>query len=159
MEWKTGDIDGVVLKPLARHIDARGWLMEMFRSDELDPELMPTMSYVSLTLPGVTRGPHEHVEQTDMFAFIGPGSFQLRLWDRREYSPTFGHTIVTILGADNPSIAIVPPGVVHGYTNVSDVDGLVLNFPNRLYAGEGKRSPVDEIRHEDDPTGQFSMEA
>jgi dTDP-4-dehydrorhamnose 3,5-epimerase len=44
---------------------------------------------------------------------------------------------------------IVPPGVVHGYRNVSDRSGWVFNAPNRLYAGPGKRDAVDEIRHED----------
>jgi dTDP-4-dehydrorhamnose 3,5-epimerase len=27
-------------------------------------------------------------------------------------------------------------------------NGLVFNAPDRLYAGEGKKSSVDEIRHE-----------
>ena len=41
------------------------------------------MTYVSQTLPGVTRGPHEHVDQTDGFAFMGPSDFKLVLWDTR----------------------------------------------------------------------------
>ena len=44
---------------------------------------------------------------------------------------------------------LVPPGVVHAYRNVSEENGLVFNVPNRLYAGWGKKEPVDEIRHED----------
>jgi dTDP-4-dehydrorhamnose 3,5-epimerase len=35
---------------------------------------------------------------------------------------------------------------------------MVLNFPNRLYAGEGKKEPVDEIRHEVDPASIFRTE-
>jgi dTDP-4-dehydrorhamnose 3,5-epimerase len=54
-------------------------------------------------------------------------------------------------------IVTVPPRVVHGYTNVSDGDAWVLNFPNRLFAGEGKKSPVDEVRHEDADDSEFSM--
>ena len=50
------------------------------------------MAYVSVTKPGVIRGPHEHVNQTDMFVFVGPGEFELHLWDRRESSPTKGST-------------------------------------------------------------------
>ena len=42
----------------------------------------------------------------------------------------------------------IPPGVVHAYRNVSDIPGWVFNAPNRLYAGQGKQEPVDEIRHE-----------
>ena len=30
----------------------------------------------------------------------------------------------------------------------SSIDAVVLNFPNRLFAGRGKKQPVDEIRHE-----------
>jgi len=158
MDWQEKDIDGVVLKPIARYADSRGWLSEVFRNDELAADNIPAMGYISMTLPGVARGPHEHVEQTDVFAFLGPGNFQLKMWDHREGSPTCGCFASAVVGEDNPSIAIVPPGVVHGYRNVSDGDGLVLNFPNRLYAGEGKREPVDEIRHEDDPVGRFSMD-
>ena len=43
----------------------------------------------------------------------------------------------------------MPPGVVHAYRNLSRAErGLVLNYPDRLYAGTGRREPVDEIRHE-----------
>ena len=157
MNWTDGEIDGVILGPIGRFSDSRGWLSELFRSDEIDSVVMPRMGYVSLTYPGVSRGPHEHVEQSDMFAFLGPGNFELRCWDHRPESPTLGNTLLIVVGVDNPMAVIVPPCVVHGYTNVSDVDGLVMNFPNRLYAGQGKSEAVDEIRHEDDPAGLFSM--
>ena len=39
--------------------------------------------------------------------------------------------------SDNPRAVIVPKGVVHGYKNVGDIDGMVVNCPNRLY-GSGK---------------------
>jgi dTDP-4-dehydrorhamnose 3,5-epimerase len=28
---------------------------------------------------------------------------------------------------------------------------MVINCPNRLFMGEGKKEEIDEIRHEDDP--------
>ena len=65
-----GEIDGVVMRPLKVFNDSRGWLVELFRQDELMQEWWPVMTYVSQTLPGVTRGPHEHVDQTDGFAFL-----------------------------------------------------------------------------------------
>ena len=37
----------------------------------------------------------------------------------------------------------------HAYRNVGETDATVLNFPDRLYAGWGKKEPVDEIRHEE----------
>ena len=108
----------------------------------------PVMAYVSQTLPGVARGPHEHVEQTDFFGFVGPGEFTLYLWDIRVDSATWGKRIRTVVGETNHRSVIIPPGVVHAYKNTGDVPGWVFNAPDRLYAGEGKRAPVDEIRHE-----------
>ena len=81
--FRDGPIDGVTFRPLAPHKDHRGWLIELYREDELPAEQHPVMAYVSETLPGVARGPHEHVDQTDYFAFLGPGEFLLYLWDAR----------------------------------------------------------------------------
>jgi dTDP-4-dehydrorhamnose 3,5-epimerase len=156
--FRAGEIDGVVVKALRRFADARGWLSEIFRHDELADEFHPVMAYVSMTQPGVTRGPHEHVDQTDMFAFVGPGTFRVVLWDARAGSPTFGHRQEIIAGADQPASVMVPPGIVHAYRNIGQENGLVFNVPNRLYAGEGKRQPVDEIRHEDRTDGLYSLD-
>jgi dTDP-glucose 4,6-dehydratase len=147
--FRTGDIDGVVLRKLKKHQDARGWLVELFRDDELSPEQRPVMAYVSETKPGVARGPHEHVEQADGFAFLGPGDFDLYLWDARPASPTYGNRSITRCGEQNAVYIYIPAGVVHAYKNISNVCGWVFNAPNRLYAGPGKQFPVDEIRHED----------
>ena len=83
-------ISDVVLKPLNRFGDDRGWLIELYREDELSESIHPVMAYISQTLPGIVRGPHEHHDQTDYFAFIGPSDFELTLWDARSESPTFG---------------------------------------------------------------------
>jgi dTDP-4-dehydrorhamnose 3,5-epimerase len=53
------------------------------------------------------------------------------------------------VGENNPVFVIVPPGVVHAYQNIGAADAFVLNFPDRLYAGRGRKEPVDEIRYED----------
>jgi dTDP-4-dehydrorhamnose 3,5-epimerase len=53
---------------------------------------------------------------------------------------------------------IVPPGVVHAYKNTASTPGWVFNAPNRLYAGPGKRSPVDEIRHEEQAGGVYRLD-
>ena len=154
----TGKIHDLVVRPVAKHLDERGWLAELFRSDEIAPEFLPAMAYISMTRPGIARGPHEHREQADCFAFIGPSDFKVYLWDIREDSPTRGVKQVIFSGADSPAVIIVPAGVVHAYKNVGGQDGIVFNAPNRLYAGEGRRSPVDEIRHEDEPGSSFMLD-
>ena len=155
MDWNEGNIEGVVIRPLQKFSDGRGWLAESFRDDELPNGFTPAMSYISLTHPGETRGPHEHVEQTDLFCFAGPGSFMVRLWDNRSTSPTYGNSMELFAGEDNACTIMIPPGIVHGYKNVSEYDAFYVNYPDRMYAGEGKSEPVDEIRHEDDDPQEF----
>ena len=61
--------------PILRHeIPVPLWLAEVFRLDEIEPEFAPAMAYVSMTAPGVVRGPHQHREQADLFCFVGPSA-------------------------------------------------------------------------------------
>ncbi len=151
--FTEGNIDGVTVRDLKQFHDSRGWLAETFRMDELG-EYEPQMGYVSVTFPGIARGPHEHREQTDYFCFFG--KFALYLWDNRKGSATFKRRMI-ISNADR-LIVTVPPGVVHAYKNSGDSEGMVLNFPDRLYAGRGKKEKVDELRYEDDPASPFKVE-
>jgi dTDP-4-dehydrorhamnose 3,5-epimerase len=156
--FKRGAIGGVVVRDLKKYVDDRGWLAELFRDDELEEEYRPAMAYTSATLPGVQRGPHEHREQADYFCFIGPSNFNLRMWDNRPDSDTYGCVMTLVAGEDAPKSVIIPRGVVHAYKNVGAAPGIVVNLPNRLYMGEGRREPVDEIRHEDDPDTIYRMD-
>lgn len=156
--FTAGAIEGVIVRDLRKFHDERGWLMELFRHDELRPEFYPTMAYISATGPGVTRGPHEHVDQADLFYFVGPSNFKIRMWDKRAASKTLNHVMTLVIGETNPKSVLVPAGVVHAYQNVGDDQGIIVNCPNRLYAGENKRQEVDEIRHEADPNTVFRMD-
>jgi dTDP-4-dehydrorhamnose 3,5-epimerase len=156
-DFISGDIKDVVVNEVKKFQDDRGWLAELFRHDNLSEEFYPLMSYISFTKPNVQRGPHEHVDQADLFCFIGPSTFKLRLWDNRNDSPTYKNVMTIFAGEGDPKSVIVPKGVVHGYKNVGAIDGMVINCPNRLYMGKGKRDPIDEIRHEDDPDTIFKM--
>ncbi len=148
-------IEGIIIKQIAKNTDQRGWLAEFYRQDEIN--FRPAMAYISITKPGVIRGPHEHKIQTDGFVFIGPGDFELHLWDGRENSPTKGEYIKLLVGENNPVFLIVPPGVVHGYKNISEVDAQCINIPDKLYRGVGKKEEVDEIRWEDNKEGKFKI--
>ncbi|MCX6798315.1 MAG: dTDP-4-dehydrorhamnose 3,5-epimerase family protein [Candidatus Falkowbacteria bacterium] len=149
-------IAGVIIKNINKYEDERGWLMEVFRSDELD-DFKPAMAYVSLTKPGVIRGPHEHVNQTDAFIFSGPGNFSLHLWDRRDGSLTRDEKMEFEVGAANPCLVIVPPGVVHAYKCISEEAAQSINLPNKLYKGKGKRETVDEIRWENNLDSPYKI--
>jgi len=155
--FSEGAIEGVVVRKLKRFFDDRGWLTELFRHDELAEEFFPAMAYISSTNPGVARGPHEHRDQADLFCFIGPSNFKLRVWDNRKDSATFGSVMTMVVGEDDPAAVLIPAGVVHGYQNVGELDGIVINCPNRLYAGAGRKEEVDEIRHENSDESIFIL--
>ena len=156
--FQVGEIQGVIVRDLRKYNDSRGSLMELFRQDELAGEFFPVMAYLSLTKPGVTRGPHEHVDQADLFCFLGPSNFKLRIWDNRSDSSTFGNVVTLVIGEDNPKAVLIPQGVVHAYQNVGFLEGMVINCPNRLYMGVKRGEEADEIRHEDDPNTPFRMD-
>lgn len=173
MNFRTGTIEYVRIIPLPAIKDERGQLTEMWRNDyEVEhgtPESgPPIMGYASVTLPGVQRGPHQHRDQTDMFVFVGPGKMEVSLWDVRKESPTYGNKMVFIANEiadmytgdhnDNSLLTRVeiPPRVIHAYRNIDSQPSMVLNFPDRLYAGVLKKQLVDEVRWEGVPEEEFT---
>ena len=100
----------MVIRDLRKFNDSRGWLAELFRHDELSRSFYPAMAYISSTNPGVTRGPHEHVDQADFFCFIGPSNFKLRMWDNRPDSATFNNVMTVVVGEDDPEVGADPGG-------------------------------------------------
>lgn len=158
VKFRAGLIHDVVVHQISKHVDERGWLAELFRQDQLSEEFYPVMSYIALTQPGVTRGPHAHRKQADLTCFIGSSDFKIRLWDYRRDSKTYGNMMTLFAGEDNPLAVLIPKGVVHAYRNIGTVSGIVINCPNRLYRGEGGREEPDDIRYEDDLQTIFKMD-
>jgi len=148
-------INGVIIKKINKNSDSRGWLAEIYRHDEVN--FKPAMGYISATKPGVIRGPHEHKKQSDCFVFIGPGNFELHLWDRRKKSATNGNCLKIKVGENNPTLVIVPPGVVHGYICIGKTDGWCVNLPDKLYRGKNKKGEIDEIRWESNPESPYKI--
>ena len=149
------DIKGVIIKKLERYGDGRGWLTELQRIDE--DSIRPAMSYLSYTKHLVARGPHDHKKQTDFFIFGISGDFELHLWDNRGDSETNGNKLNLVVGESNPCSVHIPPGVVHGYKSITEGGSMCLNLPDKLYAGEGRKEEVDEIRHENDENSRFKI--
>lgn len=148
-------MEGVIIKPLLKFSDERGWLAEFWRSDE--SAYYPQMGYVSRTEEGIARGPHEHKEQSDYFIFAGPGDFELYLWENRSGQPNYQQVEKMIVGESNPAGVIVPPGVVHGYKCLKG-PAYSFNLANTLYRGADKKEEVDEIRWEKDPNSPFKID-
>lgn len=133
-------IDGVAIRRLERHVDERGSLTELVRSDW--PEFR-AFGQTTLTrnYPGVVRAWHWHERQTDLFVVIA-GMMKVVLYDARRTSPSQGRVQELFLGEDAFLMVSVPPGVYHGYKTIGTAPALILNFPDALY----RSSDPDEQR-------------
>jgi dTDP-4-dehydrorhamnose 3,5-epimerase len=139
--------------------DERGSLHELFRVDEVPKGFVPLMACSSWSHPGVSRGPHQHVGQDDYFTFAGPSDFRVFLWDARSGGSGANRGWWLNTGQSAPSRIHIPRGVVHAYYNIGSVPGLVVTVTNLLFKGEGRREPVDEIRHELNPNSPYRLPA
>jgi dTDP-4-dehydrorhamnose 3,5-epimerase len=158
VKFKKGKIEGVIIKKLIKFSDERGFLIEIFRKDNLPDNLLPVMSLVSYTKPGIVRGPNEHSKQNDIFCFFGPGDFKIKLWDNRKESKTYGNYMEIVAGKENQIVFTVPSGVVHGYKNISQSeDGMVISYADKLYKGWDRKEPVDKIRYDTGEPSPFKI--
>jgi dTDP-4-dehydrorhamnose 3,5-epimerase len=138
-------IDGVKTKPLTRHVDERGYVMEILRCD--DPEFVRFgQAYISTCQPGVVKAWHAHRRQTDNFCVI-EGHAKIGLCDDREGSPTRGETMAIVIGEHNPMLISIPPLVWHGQACVGPKPSILLNIPTEPYDHEApdelRRDPFD----------------
>lgn len=150
-------LPGVRVEALPVFKDARGSLHELFRVDEIPAGFKPLMACSSWSHPGVTRGPHQHVEQDDYFTFAGPSDFSVYLWDDRLGAAGAAKGWLINTGEQMPSRIHVPRGVVHAYRNAGKCPGLVVTVTSLLFKGMGRHDPVDEIRHELDSNSPYRL--
>lgn len=117
--------DGVVCKPLTVHLDDRGFLFEILRSDDACFSKFGQV-YVSSVLPGVVKGFHKHFVQTDYVACV-QGQIKLVLVsgdsEVKEYH----------LGLLSPKLVVIPPGVYHGWKCISAEPALVVNVISEVF--------------------------
>lgn len=147
-------IDGVRLRTLVPHRDGRGSLTELLRSDW--PEFAGFgQAILTVNEPGVVRGWHWHLRQTDAIVVIS-GRVLLPLYDGRPWSPTFGTVEAHSADGPRPFVLFVPPGVYHGYKTLSDQPALILNFPDRVY---DPADPDEQRIPFDDPAVPFDWDA
>lgn len=153
--FEVPGLPGVRVEALPVFKDDRGSLHELFRTDEIPARFKPLMACSSWSHPGVTRGPHQHVGQDDYFTFAGPSNFTVYLWDDRPGAAGAAKGWLIHTGEQAPSRVHVPRGVVHAYRNTGNACGLVVTVTSLLFKGEGRRDPVDEIRHEQNPNSAY----
>ncbi|MCW2922199.1 MAG: rfbC [Thermoleophilia bacterium] len=111
-------IEGVVIRALTRHGDARGGFTETYRQEWFDGPAM-LQGNRSDSAAGTIRGLHFHRKQADYWLCL-KGTLLACLFDARPGSPTEGVTQgVVLTDATNAGIYI-PPGVAHGFAALED---------------------------------------
>lgn len=134
----------VIVDEVRQFSDERGMLCELWRNDD-DKEATrpPVMSYWSVTNSFVMRGPHEHKAQCDWFVtWFNRMVYQL-------YNPDTNEMFHFITDPSKIYRVKVDVGIIHSYRNLETRPVTTGNFPSALFMGEGKKSPIDEIRHEE----------
>lgn len=143
-------IKDVVVKKLIKHVDDRGFFMEILRDDDNLLKRFGQAS-MSMTYPGVVKAFHYHRKQDDLW-FFPSGNAQVVLYDMREDSPTKGQTDVYYMGEHNPILLYIPAGVAHGYRVLGNTPAVIVYFTTESY----NRDNPDEYRIPwNDPTIGF----
>ena len=143
-------IKDVQVKKLIKHVDDRGFFMEILRDDDNLLKRFGQAS-MSMTYPGVIKAFHYHKKQDDLW-FFPSGNAQVVLYDMREDSPTKGETNVFYMGENNPILLYIPIGVAHGYRVLGNTPATIVYFTTESY---DPKCP-DELRIAwDDPSIGF----
>lgn len=124
-------IDGVRVVPLTTHADDRGYFRELFRNDVLQGVTIAQTS-VTEAYPGVIKAFHWHKKQDDLW-YVAAGMAQVVLYDRRDGSPTRGHTQVLYAGEQNAALIFIPKGVAHGYRVLGTQPVLLVYHTTEVY--------------------------
>ena len=139
----------VIVDEIKQFKDDRGLLAEIWRVDDSkinsssSSNIIPQMSYWSVTNPLVMRGPHEHKDQCDWFvSWFNRMVYQL-------YNPITKEMFHFITDPTKIYRIKVDIGIIHSYRNLELRPVTTGNFPTALFMGENKKSAIDEIRHED----------
>jgi len=104
--------DGVSVRALDMHPDARGRLTEIFRQ-EWDTGVDPLQWNLLHSHANVMRGMNVHLKHDDYYV-LASGRLTLGLYDLRRSSPTYGLSATMELSSDALAAIVVPIGVLHG---------------------------------------------
>ncbi|MDM7933790.1 MAG: dTDP-4-dehydrorhamnose 3,5-epimerase family protein [Methanothrix sp.] len=138
-------LPGILIRPLRRFADERGFFTEIMRKDWSDVILDEIVqANMSVSYPGVVRAWHRHERgQVDHFLVLS-GALKICAYDDRT-----GELDEIVSAGANPQIVRVPGHYWHGFKVIGDEPATLVYFVNRLYDS----SDPDEIRRPwNDPT-------
>ena len=130
-------LPGVIVKPLQKLVDERGFFTEIMRKDWdiLTDEIVQVN--LSMTYPNTVRAWHKHERgQVDYFVCVS-GTIKICIFDDETQ-----HLNEIISTGDVPQIVRVPGHYWHGFKAIGDKPAILVYFVNRLY----EYNNPDEIR-------------
>ena len=136
-------IDGVLIKPLRRIPDERGFIMHMLRSDSPEFDRFGEI-YFSTIFPDVIKAWHLHKEMVLNYAVVA-GMIKLVLYDDRALSPTKGEVQEIFIGRENYQLVTIPPLVWNGFKGIGTEMAIVANCASIPHDPEEivRKSPTD----------------
>jgi len=132
-------LKGIVIKPLKRFADERGFFTEIFRMDwkELLGDESIVQANLSISYPGVVRAWHKHQRgQVDYFV-VTRGAIKICAYD--DVTQELDEIIST---DENIQVVRIPGHYWHGFKVLGCEPAYVVYFVNRLYNYENP----DELR-------------
>ena len=138
-------LPGIIVRPLRRSADERGFFTEIMRSDWTDVfQDEVCQANMSISYPGMVRAWHKHEKgQVDRFLTI-KGALKICAYDdaTRELDEV-------VSAGENPQIVRVPGHYWHGFKVVGNEPAILVYFVNNLY---DYRDPDEVRRPWNDPT-------
>jgi len=139
-------LDGVIIKPLKRRSDERGFFTEIMRKDwkELFRDDDLVQANLSITYPKIIRAWHRHLRgQTDYFTVL-KGTIKIGIFDEK----TGELDEIVSSGIDLQQVR-VPGHYWHGFKCISNKPAVLLYFTTQLY---DQTNPDEERRLWNDQT-------
>jgi dTDP-4-dehydrorhamnose 3,5-epimerase len=139
-------LSGIIIKPIKRLSDERGFFTEIMRKDwtDLFGDDTVAQANLSFTYPGTIRAWHRHLKgQTDYFAAL-KGAIKICVYDEKT-----GELDEIISAEQDLQIVRVPGYYWHGFKALGNKPALLLYFTTNLY---DHTNPDEERRPWDDST-------
>lgn len=143
-------LPGVVVHPIVRRFDDRGYFAEALRADwgTLLGDDRVAQVNLSWSYPGVVRGWHRHQRgQVDYFLVL-QGTLRICAYDDRRDSPSRGQLDQIVASGSDPHIIRIPGHYWHGTLTLGQEPSLTVYFTNQLY---DYRDPDEDRRPWNDP--------
>lgn len=123
-------LSGIVIKPLRRFPDERGFFTEIFRKDWKDIIEDETIAQanLSITYPKVVRGWHKHERGQIDYFIVTRGVLKICAYD--DITQELDEIIST---GENLQVVRIPGHYWHGFKVVSNKTAMLVYLVNRLY--------------------------